>query len=143
LAKGDDVFDAAGLAAEGFQGLFDGEAMRDEPTYRGRPSLQECAQIRDGVGEALDAGVHGAEHDLILQHVIAHKRIRVEGHRPLAARDSGEDEDAIGPQVRHHLKRQLRGADCLIHHVDVADGLGQVFQRGGFRMYELGAEAGD
>src|SRR5437899_4944412 len=105
LCEGDDVLDALRRPDAQVAMRLDGIAARDERSHRRRPALLEHGEVADGGLERLGSRVHGAEHDLILEHEVSHDDVGIDLDRRLAPGNAGEDEDAVRADDLHDVER--------------------------------------
>src|SRR5438552_2553583 len=129
LCEGDDVLDALRRPDQQVAVRLDGIATRDERPHRRRPALLEHGEVADGGLERLGPRVHGAEHDLVLEHEVPHDDVGIDLDRRLPPGDAGEHEDAVRAEHLHDLERDGRRAGRLVDEIDVADALGELLDR--------------
>src|SRR6266851_4509627 len=72
LHQGNDVLDAGGFAQQQIAILIDSVTTGDEGPERLGPAFQKNAKVAYRILERFAIGVDRADHDLILQHQIAH-----------------------------------------------------------------------
>src|SRR6266568_5684556 len=126
LHQGNDVLDAGGFAQQQIAILIDSVTPGDEGPERLRPAGEENAEVAYCTRERFAIGVDRADHDLILQHQIAHDDVGVNPNGRFGRRDAGEDVNAVQPQHAQDVVGNLRGADRFVNEIDIPDTLGEL-----------------
>ena len=93
VSEVEDDLDVVRLCLDGLLEPLERDPPRDQPLEPGEVNAAERLERERVVAEV---GVHGAEHDVVLEHERAVERAGVDGQVAADRRDAGEADDACG-----------------------------------------------
>ena len=117
----DDVLEASGAAHDRVEELVEGIAAGDHLIQCAWPAVVEGFEVVDRIGKGLAAGVHDADDGLVAEDQVGEDGVGVEGLELLGAGDAGEDEEAVGGELREDVEGELGGSEGLVDEMDGTD----------------------